>query len=130
MASLDAQISDIDIAEIAKRIVDWKDLSPYLGLNAAEQKVVEKGDSNYLQQTCGALRKWQQKNGDDATYRAFIAVATKAGDKKLADYVKSLVGEINDDGKSGEWETGSMSIRIYISELLGTYNIWVDFCLA
>ena len=100
MASLDAKISDIDRAKIAKRIVDWKELAPYLGLSAAEQKVVEKGgDSSWLQQTCEALRKWQQKNGDDATYGAFIEVATEADNKELADYVKRLtVGEINDDG--------------------------------
>ena len=90
MASLDAKISDIDIAEIAKKIVDWKDLSPYLGLNAAEIKEVKESDSNFLQQKCEALRRWQGKKGDDATYRAFIAVATKARNKELADYVKSL----------------------------------------
>ena len=90
MASLDAKISDIDIAEIAKKIVDWKDLSPYLGLNAAEIKEVKESDSNFLQQKCEALRRWRKKKGDDATYREFIAVATKTCNKELADYVKSL----------------------------------------
>ena len=86
MASLDSRIRDINRAKIAKHIVNWKELAPYLGLSAAEQKVVEKGGGSYLQQACEAIQKWQQKNGDDANYGAFIEVATEADNKELADY--------------------------------------------
>ena len=42
--------------------------------------------------------------------------------------VESLTVSVGDDGgKSGEWEMGSMSTRIHISELLGT-NSLVHFC--
>ena len=104
MASLDSRIRDIDRAKIAKQIVDWKELSPYLGLSAAEQKVVEKSDRSHLQQTCEAIRKWQQKNGDDATYGAFIEVATVAENKELADYVRKLVVGARDEQQCSHTE--------------------------
>ena len=39
------------------------------------------------------LEVWKEAKGDGATYRAIISAAEEAGDKQLADCVKSLLGK-------------------------------------
>ena len=91
---LDSRVSDTDVATIAVYLKRWEELSPFLGLK--EQHEIEiRSDfkDQYSDQKRQALRKWKGIKGDAATYRAFIAAATKASNMELVDEVKAMLQE-------------------------------------
>ena len=104
LASPDSQVSDLDIAKIARKINNWKELSPFLGLAPQDETVIERSCSGYLEQKSAALHKWRDMKGKLATYRALIAAAKGADNENLADYVQTLT--------TGQTATGNVQPRV------------------
>lgn len=90
---LGATISDINVAKIARRLKNWKAISPFLGLTESQEVGIERSSGNdYTKEKHAALRKWREMRGGGATYSALIAAAKEADNIDLADYVQSLQG--------------------------------------
>ena len=89
---LDDVISRKSLAEIAKKITSWKALGPYLDLSRPqEEEIVQKYRENYGMQKRECLEVWKVMKGEGATYRALISAVEEAGDRQLADCVRSLL---------------------------------------
>ena len=69
--SLDSQVSEEHIAEIARQMKRWEVYMPYLlGENAKAMEVeIKHNQSDYGLQKREALRRWKRKFGSKATYR-------------------------------------------------------------
>ena len=90
---LDSQVSDYHIAEIVNDLVEWEHLGPFLDLTESEQKeILEDFQGRYNLQKRQALRVWRWKNGDKATYRAFISICCSQGLVQLAEKIASYLG--------------------------------------
>ena len=108
LASPDSQVSDLDIAKIARKIDNWKTLSPFLGLAPQDETVIEKSCKSYPEEKSAALHKWRDMKGKKATYRALIAAARAMESENLVDYVESLTaaGDIRQGGRAAASEAG------------------------
>ena len=110
LASPDSQVSDLDIAKIARKINNWKELSPFLGLAPQDETVIERSCKDYLEEKRAALHKWRDMKGKEATYRALIAAAKEAENEKLADDVQTLTAgqtateNVQQDGRAASSE--------------------------
>ena len=80
-------VTDSDMVEVARELVNWRELLPFLGLTVAEDREIERSRERYGQQM---LKKWREKKGASATYGALIHALTEARDRRLADYVLAL----------------------------------------
>ena len=60
--------SEGDLAKIALSIVDWRAISPFLGLTEAEEIAILESTHSVPARKMAMLRKWKQKNGTEATY--------------------------------------------------------------
>ena len=95
--SLDAQVSEEHIAEIARQMERWEVYMPYLLRENAKAVEIEikHNQRNYGLQKREALRRWKQKFGNKATYHQLITVFQQAdqvtGSSILAEYRKHLV---------------------------------------
>jgi ankyrin repeat protein len=88
----DDVITRKSLAEIAKKITSWKPLGLYLDLSRPqEEEIVQKYRENYGMQKRECLEVWKEMKGEGATYRAIISAVEEAGDKQLADGVRSLL---------------------------------------
>ena len=89
-------ISDEDMATIArKHLIYWELLRPYLGLSRTkEEEIVNSYHKSYGKQKYECLYEWKVLKGNEATYRALITAAGKAGDQLLADEVRAMVTSI------------------------------------
>ena len=90
LASPDSQVSDLDIAKIARKMNNWRTLSPYLGLIEQQETEIQRSCNDYLEEKSAALKKWREIKGRGATYQALIVAVKEAGDVNLADYVQTL----------------------------------------
>ena len=71
---LDETITRIDhIAVIARKITQWRDLCPFLGIEESEKEVIETA-SELNEQRRKLLNIWKQKNGRRATYRYLCTI--------------------------------------------------------
>jgi len=92
--SLDSQVSDEHIAEIARQIKTWELYMPDLlreDAEAAEEEIKHDYRNNYRLQKREALRRWKRKFGRSATYRRLIVVFCKVKQAELAEKVKQLL---------------------------------------
>ena len=103
--------SEQHLAEIALWIVEWKEVSPFLGLTEAEEIEIV---GSVRTQKIAMLRKWKQKQGSKATYKRLCRAFRKGGLCDLVKKVKELLAEKSDSESSDE---GSKEIT---SNSLGT----------
>ena len=90
---LDSRVNDHHLAEIAKDLVEWEILAPYLELTESDQKeIAEDFRGRYNLQKRQALRVWRWKSGDNATYRQLIAICHSQGLVKLAESIAAYLG--------------------------------------
>ena len=78
-----------NLAQIAIWIIDWRRVSPFLGLTEAEEKAIQ--ESNALSipnQKVAMLRKWKQKQGLDATYKRLCRAFRNCGLGHLQEMLK------------------------------------------
>ena len=76
--------SDEHLAEIAKEIPVWEELSPYLSIKEPEEEEIRRDNPNYRTQKLACLRKWKGRIGRKATYESLIQVFWNNGEKLLA----------------------------------------------
>ena len=89
--SMDTKMSEDVLCAIAKLIVTWESLRPYLGLSLAEEEIIKNNNRKYEEQKKALLYRWCDNMGEGATPRHFISAALEAENKELADEVKRLV---------------------------------------
>ncbi len=64
---LDQECSNDDLNVISQYLTRWMDVSPWLGLTEAEEKI--RDERGLARQRIDVLRKWKAKQGEAATYR-------------------------------------------------------------
>ena len=62
------QCIDMHLAVISRSIIDWREISPFLGLTEAEEIAILESTHSVPARKMAMLRKWKQKNGIEATY--------------------------------------------------------------
>ena len=77
------------VADIARRITDWKGLLPYLNLEETHEEEIKECEKS--EQRRALLKVWRREKGKNATYGAFIKAAKEACDENLADFVEELL---------------------------------------
>ena len=99
--------SEQHLAEIALWIVEWKEVSPFLGLTQAEEHEIV---GSVRSQKIAMLRKWKQKQGSKATYKRLCRAFRKCGLCDLEEKVKELLAE---KSSSSDEETTSNSLAMH-----------------
>ena len=107
-------IRDSDMVKAARDLVNWKQLSPFLGLTEAEDRKIERSCESYGQQKLAMLKKWREKKGAGATYGALIHALTEAYDRRVSDYVLTLAENSSNELPSAPAaDTGSGGVINY-----------------
>ena len=71
---LDWQVSSSDLAEIAKKLSQWRLLAPHLQVTPEQEKEIVRGHPSNLQlQSLKCLQKWSHDQDSKATYGALIS---------------------------------------------------------
>ena len=89
--SLDSQVSNEHIAELARKMKQWEVYMPYLlgeDSEAVEEEIQCDHKNNYLLQKQKALIRWREKFGRGATYCRLIEVFCTANEADLAENCK------------------------------------------
>ena len=79
---LELECSDQNLAEIAKKIVQWEILAPYFGIEEGEKYSLKKDCISYEEQKLNMLLKWKQKRGN-ATNQALLVALHSTGNVNL-----------------------------------------------
>lgn len=88
----DRVITDVHFTVIARDFIsNWEDLLPYLGLSGPQKEEIRRTYPLYREQKHECLKQWKEKEGNKATYRAFIQAAEQAKKKGLADKVREML---------------------------------------
>ena len=98
--------SDEHLAEISKKIVDWRFVSPHLGLTEADEFAILGENSHSVPaQKIAMLRKWKQNQGTKATYKRLCKVLRKCGLCDLEEKVTELMLAESSSSSDEEGET-------------------------
>ena len=100
MESLDSQVSDEHIAELAGKMVRWEVYMPCLfreDSEAVEEEIRHDYKNDYGLQKQKALKKWKGRFGSKATYRWLIVAFCAAKQADLAEKVKQLARQASPD---------------------------------
>ena len=109
--SLDSQVSEEHIAEIARQMKTWELYMPDLlreDAEAEEEEIKHDDKNNYGLQKLEALRRWKRKFGSSATYRRLIVVFCKVKQADLAEKVKQLLVASSSNAESA-FSTGILA---------------------
>ena len=91
MAAIDEPVSDSDVEELATFVIKWEDLRTYLGLDRAKVQEIRNLQTDYKGEKRECIEAWREKEGNKATYRAFVAAAEAAKLQSLADKVMAML---------------------------------------
>ena len=80
---LDQQCSDRYLADVAKKMVSWESLAPYIEIERPEQHSIRKSCSGYEEEKQEVLFKWKEKNPTGATHRALLEAIHSSGNVDL-----------------------------------------------
>ena len=72
---------------IARLIVSWRRLAPYLGLTGPEISAISRDGHGELEQRNMMLNEWIRKHGANASYWRLLEVCLEAEDRELADNI-------------------------------------------
>ena len=92
--SLDSQVSDEHIAEIARQMKRWEIYMPDLlgeDAEAVSEEIKQNHQSDYGLQKQKVFVRWKAKFGSKATYHRLIVIFCKAKQADLAEKVKQLL---------------------------------------
>ena len=84
---LDEPCSDEHLRDISSDLTCWQELAPYLDLKEAEVEVIELDAKTVNEKRLKALRKWKNKYGFRATYRALTEALLKC---HMADHAEKV----------------------------------------
>ena len=82
-AVLEQRCSDRFLADVAKRIVDWKLLVPYMNISQSERHSIEESSRSYDVQKQDMLFKWKEKHSEVATNQALLDAFFSSGKTDL-----------------------------------------------
>ena len=91
---LDQQITNEIIADIAKFLVRWEKLAPYLGITDAEEEEIRHDCKSYMEEKMCMLRKWRENKANSATYQNLIRAAKRSGNAQLAHQIQEILGRL------------------------------------
>ena len=88
------------LAEIAKSITEWREISPFLGLTEAEEhEILGSAPHSVLSQKIAMLRLWKKKKGKAATYNQLLCRAFRnAKQLDLEDKMKQILAKSSLEG--------------------------------
>ena len=72
---------------IARHVVSWTHLAPYLGLTGPEMSAISRDGHDELERRNMMLNEWIRKRGRDATYWHLLEVCLEAENRELADNI-------------------------------------------
>ena len=89
---LDWQVSSSDLAEIAKKLSQWRLLAPHLQVTPEQEKEIVRGHPSNLQlQSLKCLQKWSHDQDSKATYGALISALYRVENIDLIDEICTLL---------------------------------------
>ena len=89
---LDWQVSSSDLAEIAKKLSQWRLLAPHLQVTPEQEKEIVRGHPSNLQlQSLKCLQKWSHDQDSKATYGALIGALYRVENIDLIDEICTLL---------------------------------------
>ena len=89
---LDWQVSSSDLAEIAKKLSQWRLLAPHLQVTPEQEKEIVRGHPSNLQlQSIKCLQKWSHDQDSKATYGALISALYRVENIDLIDEICTLL---------------------------------------
>ena len=83
--------TDMHLADIAGKVVQWETFAPYMSIDEAEEEEIKSNHRTYLQQKLACLRKWKSKYGQKATYQHLIQIFCRAGQVDLSCKVAEMI---------------------------------------
>ena len=103
--------SEQHLAEIPLSIVQWKEVSPFLGLTQAEEiEIIGSAPHSVRSQKIAMLRLWKQKQGTKAKYKRLCRAFRRCGKLDLEEKVIELLAE-NNSSSDEETTLGSKSMH-------------------
>ena len=92
LVSWNQPCSEADLAKISLLLVDWRAVSPFLGLTEADETVILGANPHSVPaQKIALLRKWKLLNGTNATYSELCQVFRICELTDLEDKVKQML---------------------------------------
>ena len=105
--------SEKHLAEIALLVTDWREISPFLGLTAAEEhEILGSAPHSVLPQKIAMLRKWKEKRGAKATYKRLRRVFKKCGKLDLELKVQKMLTKSSNSSSSSDTEEGKYACLV------------------
>ena len=90
------------LADVSKRLRNWRLLSPYLEcFTDAEEHTISESIRDYDEQKQALLFKWKAKCSTSATYRALIKAICESSNVDLAEYACKLVLKMHEQTSDG-----------------------------
>ena len=101
-AVLEQRCSDRFLADVAKRIVNWKLLVPYMNISPSErQSIMESFPHSYDEQKQDMLFKWKAKLSEGATNRALLEAFFSSDDINLVSITCNLLQQQSSQTSEG-----------------------------
>ena len=92
LRTLNHPLSEVHFARIADHIDDWRAISPFLGLTAADESaILGEAPHSVPTQRVAMLRRWKQLLGKRATYEQLRQVFEQCRRTDLVEIVQQLV---------------------------------------
>ena len=86
------QCSEVVLLRLSKSLDNWEVVGFYLGLTVSEIKAI-KTDSNDEERRAKTLKKWKEKNGENATYYSLTEALEESGRFDLIDQALEFLKE-------------------------------------
>ena len=89
---LDRELTEAELASIAKHLVEWPDKARDLGLSEGDIDDIKHDHHSSKEQKRATMRRWKTINGNRATLRKFVLTAEQSGweEKVSCDILKQL----------------------------------------
>jgi len=90
------QPSELQLQQIADKIVTWEGLATHLGINEQKEVAIKHDHQNkYERQKVEMLREWRRQNGSHATWRVLVKTSLTMGDRQLAEDIFRIYCEFH-----------------------------------
>lgn len=116
-----------DLHEISSLIPKWEELTPCFDLDEVEVEDIKETNSSPKLRRLAMLRKWKQKKGKKATYRALAETLVHQGlrnvAERLCDLIKGSGSQLGTDFDHLQGELGVLPCVVsYGTHLKGVYQ--------
>ena len=98
--------SEKHLAKISVWIIDWREISPFLGLTAADEREILGAvpPLSVRSQKIAMLRLWKEKRGTKATYKRLCRAFRECDMLDLEEKVENLLAESSSSSSDEEGE--------------------------